>query len=631
MKDVAQLLTDNGIRKAAVIDDAFDEAPQVDDLEVDSWNTFWDDIGTYEGSIREIYPGYVDSAREDLQDENGFISSLWKHRAVLPEEAWATLFEDYEQKNSSEREYLNNLAASLKQLGLECTTLGREFASGAHDAELVFIDLFLGFRQSQSAMEQAITGIRTLVRGRESSPPLVILMSRSRKLAERRNEFRDKAGLLGSTFRIISKADLAMDGTLEVMLTRLAGHYEDAKRVAGFVHAWDNGLDQVRESFVQVLRCLDLSDLAQMRALLLDFEGQNLGEYLLDVADRVLQYEIEGDEHTIAAALELNKIDLSKYPAQHLLGSPDLQALVHRMVFLHSDRLRLSEEGDKVQLQFGDVLRWKQEDTEANSDNVSLILTPACDLVRDGVKHIMLLSGKLESLQPRNWSYKAGPVRTAIVILPDEGRKWIRWNLKDVKALSWSELDALLDQQQRLSRIGRLREIYTIEIQQRLLADFGRVGRPADLPVPFPVDVSFFYVDRDSGAQKLNIEEIASAACYVGRDVDSKPVHRLVLTEQTCDQLERSLLTLNEDNLRPLARASLAAIKADRGLFTRFEHGDIEMPCGTGEKTIRGKDNKVYAVIIRGGDLAEGVQVSGDQKKAALLVKVLDTPEGDAT
>ena len=256
MTDIAQLLTDGGIRKAVVIDDAFDEAPRRDDLDVDSWNTFWDDIVAYEGAIREIYPAYVDSEREDLQDSNDFISSLWEHRASLPEGVRANLFEDYEQKSPGEREWLNELAASLRRLGLECTTLGREFANGARDADLVFIDLFLGFWESQSDMEQAIDGIGALVRGRESSPPLVILMSRSPRLAERRNEFRDRAGLLGSTFRVVSKTDLATDGTLEAMLSRLASHYEDAKRVAAFVHAWDNGLNQARERFVQVLRAL---------------------------------------------------------------------------------------------------------------------------------------------------------------------------------------------------------------------------------------------------------------------------------------------------------------------------------------------------------------------------------------
>ena len=38
----------------------------------------------------------------------------------------------------------------------------------------------------------------------------------------------------------------------------------------------------------------------------------------------------------------------------------------------------------------------------------------------------------------------------------------------------------------------------------------------------------------------------------------------------------------------------------------------------------------MYAAIIRGGDFAEGIQVTGDPKKAALIVKVLDTPDSDA-
>ena len=115
---------------------------------------------------------------------------------------------------------------------------------------------------------------------------------------------------------------------------------------------------------------------------------------------------------------------------------------------------------------------------------------------------------------------------------------------------------------------------------------FCRVGRPANLPVPFPVDVSFFYVGTDSKAQKLDVEETASAACYVGRDADSKPVHRLVLSEQTCDQIERAILALDNDNLHQSARASLTAVKADRRLFTRFERGEIEMPSETARKPV---------------------------------------------
>ena len=412
-------------------------------------------------------------------------------------------------------------------------------------------------------------------------------------------------------------------------MTRLASHYEDAKRIAGFVHSWDAGLNQARKNFVRVLRRLDLSDLAQVQALLLESEEQKLGEYLLDVADRVLQHGIEDDDGTIESALELNKIDLSKYPAPHLTGSPDLQDLVYRTVFIHPDRLRLSEEKGKAQLQFGDLLRWKSADGKVFSDDVSLVVTPACDLAHDKTKRVMLLSGKLESLEPRNWSYRANPVRTPIVILPGEDRKWIEWDLKNIQALSWSELNDLSDRQKRLIRVGRLRELYTIEIQQKMLAGLGRIGRPANLPASFTVDISLFYVDAESKAQKLDVQGIEPAICYVGRDKDSTSKHRLVLTEQACDRIEQTLQGLDPDELHQLAQSALASVKAGSNFFNQLERGEIEIPQrDRGEKLIRDANNNIHAAIIRDDSFDEGNMVSGNRRRAALIIKVLAV-EGD--
>ena len=630
MTELQNLLEERGIRKAVVIDDVFDAVPRPDELNKEDWPSFFDDLGEDgHNLLADLYPGYESAAPDELTNSQKFITVVWENRGNLPAAVCDPLFSEYADTKANELNMLKVLVAALENLGLACTTMGREPDEGAKEADLVIVDLFLGYQQSEEDIDRAVRRVKDLVKDRVQNPPLVVLMSRSSRLWDKRNDFRDDAGLLGSTFRVVRKADLAKDGTLETLLTRLATHYEDAKRVAGFVHAWDTGLNQARKNFIQVLRRLDLSDLAQVRALLLEFEQQKLGEYLLDVADRVLQHEIESDANTIGAALELNKIDLRKYPAPHLASSPDLQDLVHRMVFLHSDRLRLSKEEGKVQLQFGDLLHWERADGTAFSDDVSLVVTPACDLVRNGVERVMLLSGKLGDLEPKDWSYGRHPMRTSIVILPDEDRKWIKWNLKDVKTLSWSKLDDLLGEQGRLSRIGRLREIYAIEIQQMLLADFGRIGRPANLPVSFPVDVSFFYIDTDSKAQKLDVEEIESAACYVGRDTDSKPVHRLVLTEQACDHIERALRTLDDKKLHMSARASLATVKGDSGFFIKFERGEIEMPePGAGPKSIK-KDSRIAAVIIRGGDFGEGSQAKGDPKKAALIVKVTDVSEED--
>ena len=625
MTELKELLETRGIRKAVVIDDAFDDVPHPEEINDDDWSNFFDDLGEVENELlKTLHEGYEEASVDNLKASPEFTAVVWESRGKLPQ-AGEHLFRDYERTRDTERSGLKALVATLEALGLTCTTMGRYLVAEAREAELIFIDLFLGFRQSEDDMAHAIQRVGELVKDRFESPPLVVLMSRSSRLQDKRNEFRDTAGLLGSMFRVVSKADLAKDGTLDTLLTRLANHYEDAKRVAGFVHAWDSGLDQARQNFIGILRRLDLSDLAQVRALLLDFEGQNLGEYLLDVADRVLQHEIEDDDTTIAAALELNKIDLEKYPAPHLVGSPDLQELVHRMVFLHPDRLQLSEDNGKVQLQFGDVLRWKTEDGRQYSDDVSLVVSPACDLVRDGgTERVMLLSGKLEELQPKNWSYKAGPVRTSIVILPDEGRKWIRWNLKNTQSLDWDELGRFFGEEEKVRRIGRLREIYAIEIQQMLLADLGRIGRPANLPVSFPVSVSLFYVDPEAKARKLDVEVIESAACYVGRGVRPEPVHRLVLTEQACDQIEQVLHALDSDAVHTSAKASLDTVKGDRGFFTRFERGEIDMSADKGTKEIKGDGNQVYAVIIRGQEFDEGSDVSGNSRKAALIVKVSD-------
>ncbi len=630
MTDLRALLKGKGVKKAVVIDDVFDETPRPDELDAGDWSIFFDDLGN-EGrdKLEELFPGFEETNASDLQESQEFLNVLWANRNELLQDPIETLFSDYESTNATEREKLEKIVQTLESLDLTCIKMGRDPGTNTDDADLIIIDLFLGRNQSGDDVMRAIERVRDLVTNRAENPPLVILTSRSSRLNNHRDDFRDKAGLLGSTFRVASKSHLSKDGSLEAILLRLARHYEDAKKVAGFVYAWDRGLNEARKNFVCMLRRLDLSDIAQIRALLLDHEGECVGEYLLDVADRVLQHEIENDGDTIAAALELNKIDLDKYPAPHLTGSLDLQDLVYRMVFQHRDRLRLSEDNGKPALQFGDVLRWKKEDNEVYGNQVSLVVTPACDLIRGGAKRVMLLSGRLEELQPKDWSYKAGPVRTAIIILPDGGRKWIRWNLKDVWTLGWDKLDEFLGdgEGQCLKRIGRLRELYAIEIQEMLLADLGRIGRPTNMPVPFPVTVSFFYVDTSHNAKRLEVEGVESAACYVGRGQNSKSVHRLVLAEQACDKIEQALLNIAEDSVHSSAKASLSAVKEDRGFFTKFERGEVEISPEKGTKLVKAQDNKIYASMVRGEELEEGTPVSGSSRKAAIIIKVTDVLE----
>lgn len=622
MTELATLLETTGIRRAVVIDDVFDEVPRTDELSDDSWTVFFDDLNERGRQLLlDLYSGYDKASLDELRQSQEFVSLVWEHREELPA---AALFGEYENTHTREKQQLDDLVTRLQKFGLACKAMGRNLDEAIKDADLIVVDLFLGFQQSEGDMNRAVRRVEELIRGRTETPPLVILMSRSPRLLELKNDFRDSSGLLSSTFRVVSKSDLVVPGVLDTLLRRLANHYEDAKRVAKFVHAWDTGLARARQDFIEVLRRLDLSDFAQIRSLLLEFEGQKLGEYILDVVDGVLRHEIEGGDATISAALELNNVNLTKYPAPHLVGTPDLQALVHRMVFIHPSRLRLSKDTHGLRLQFGDLLRWRNEDRTEFTNEVSLVITPACDLVRRGAKRVALLSGRLESLGPENWSYRDRPVKTAIVILAGEERKWIRWDLKDVKTLNWNEIETSIEQG-GLARVGRFRELYAIAIQQMALADFGRIGPPADLPAVFSVEVTLFYVNADRKAQKLDVDGIELGICYVGRDEHSESAHRLVLTEQTCDRIESTLRGFDASRVHRAARSSLEALMADNTFFDRLEQGKIEVPqTGQGPKQVRSNDNNICAVVVRDDSFSDGSEVSGWARKAALIIRVSD-------
>ena len=628
MTELQKLLKERRIEKAVVIDDVFDDAPRPDELNEDDWSNFFDDLGKDGGALlSRLHEGYEDSSMDDLQASQKFVAVVWENRDRLPPAASDHLFRGYKNTKATERERLDALVKKLEALGLTCTTMGRDFNADAKEANLIFVDLFLGFHQFEGDMERAIHYVSELVANRTQSPPLVVLMSRSSRLWEKRNEFRDKAGLLGSTFRVVSKAALAEDGGLETLLTRLVKHYEDASRLAGFIHAWDTSLDQARKNFVQVLRHLDLSDLAQIRALLLDFEGQMLGEYLLDVADRALQYEIEAQTDTIAAAQELNKIDLNKYPAPHLAGSPDLQDLVHRMIFQHVERLTLSFDREKPTVHFGDILQCKDEETGDLTDKVLLVVTPACDLVRPGMENALVLPGVLTSLAAGDWSYGAAMTKTPVFTSSDGSRFWIEWNLKGRYTIPLRKLSNLLREQKGYERLGRLREMYAIGIQHKMLADMGRIGQPAYPPATFPVSLSLYVVSTQETALPVTVDGLDTAVCFIGRGAASERVDRLVLGEAACDALKSVIQSYSPDSVYRGAQRSLTAMKTDLDFFEKFERGLIQVPQKGGKwQQEKGDSNQVYFHIVRNESVVDGQTVKGNHRNGPFIMKVSDIP-----
>ena len=234
MTEIAALLAQANVRRALIVDDAYDRIPLAMDLAIDAdeWTHFFEDLREEDVAIlRELYPKYDAFRGDELQNDDAFVAALWRGNGRIQAELLDPLLARYRSASQTDLAHLGTLQTSLEGFGLACDTAGRTFGPASTEVDLIVIDLFLGSGQRPDDMEIAISGLADVILSRLARPPLVVLMSRSSRLEEKREEFRDRCSLFASAFRIISKADLADLRKLGRLLTRLATHFGDSLKL----------------------------------------------------------------------------------------------------------------------------------------------------------------------------------------------------------------------------------------------------------------------------------------------------------------------------------------------------------------------------------------------------------------
>lgn len=634
-----ELLIERKLTTALIVDDGYDEVPKAQDLvkQGAAWENFFADVGEDDKAlIIEAFPRYEEIDGDDLKMSDEFVATVWSLREKLHRELSQPLFEEYDQASKTDKVFLSKLEAALHAVGIETIPAGRNIPENGKTVSIIFADLFLGSAQNDSDLEDSLIRLKNLLTGREASPPLVILMSSSPRLAEKKTYFRDKAHLLGAMFRVLGKEDLINETRFGQVLSILALHHEDALRLASFLHCWDVGLDAAKSRFLTTIRRLDLADYAQVRQLLLNFEGQPLGSYVLDVFDRMLQHEIEADAATIKAAKELNEIQPNSYPLPYIAGTPDLQQLVYQTIYQNPKRLEVPGTESGAPVAFGDILV-KRTSLQAPVAGASLapvdsdvlvVLTPACDLARTDFRQALMISGKLEPLLPKAWTYKPTGTKTPIVILPDGRRMWIRWDLKDIQTVKRDELNAWLADGSTHQILIRLRETHAIELQQKLLADLGRVGLVAQMPASFAVSVEAFTLDIEAKLQPLALPtlQLEGGVCFMGRDKDGKSMSRLGLSEAAVDELTVAIAGIDKETIHQKSRDTLGRLKNGPNFSTSLPVPDFDKKGFTtltrDAKDAEGKAvQQVIGLIAR--NVSEDIELKGDEQKNGAIVLVV--------
>jgi hypothetical protein len=667
MNDLTSLLQRANIKSAVIVDDAYDQIPLARDLLPDdaSWSQFFDDLNSADNDqLKQIFPAYDGMRADALRNSDAFVATIWQQRQAIRQELVDPLFQRYDQEKAADLAYLQSLTEILAALNLQCSSAGRNFAAAAAAADLIVIDLYLSSSQDNDAMACSINGLKEVINNRMANPPLVILMSRSPYLEEKRKEFRDGSGLFESTFRIIRKTDLAQDGKLQRLLTRLAAHYHDSIRLATFLHSWQTGLSRACDRTANLIRTLDLADVAQIQQLLLAEEGEPPGSYLVDVFDLVLQHEIEGEDSIINAAMELNGLNSDVYPPPYVAGSPDLQALVCRSLFHNIGRLRLKNPTASP-VSFGEILQRKSlaavaQEPQAvetalvpvenvapepaaapfaymgNSD-VFAVMTPACDLQRLA-KRILLLKGTLVPLTQTNWFYKDSKdvIRTAVYQSTSGERFYIKWDPKHIEAVSDDDLKKILDAPNGFHIVGRLREAPALELQQKLLSKWGRVGLLAPMPATFPVKIEAYFPNLQKKLAKIEAKGLTDNAgvCFVGRK-NEEEARVLVLCEDACESLCKAVQAITLEQVEAVARPVVEFLQSNEALLilqkgvdfsrvseNKFLEINVTAPGAEGQSPVK----RPIGLIRQDGDWVTNIILNGNDLKRAGVILVVSEP-----
>ena len=636
------LLKDNGILTAIIVDDAYDRVPTAGDLPLaeDEWFNFFDDLNDEDRTaLARLYPQFEAETEAALRKSDAFVAVLWNRRNDLRPELTDSLFETYKQDLTNDERFLGTVEVKLDELGLTVSKAGRNFVQLAKHSDLIVIDLFLGSTQGEADMELSIKGLKEIVEERGAEPPIIVLMSRSSRLAMNAEQFRDQTQVFASGFRTIKKSDLNRQGRLEQLLLELARYRRDSLKLTCFSEAWRAGLSDAVERTASDIRRLDLEDWAQIRDLLLADEEVSTGSYILDVFDLVLQHEVESHQSTIEAARGLDTLQSRSYPPSTITGSKDTCELVFKTLYQHENRRRLNAGADSP-VAFGDILGLVDDAAPplgsvfAEEENtVFLVMTPACDLQRQKARRVLLMAGTCKSLDANVVNPVSGAPRTVVLKLASDRRVCVDWKPHHLAALSYEELTTLLANGGGVRVVGRLRDVNVVSLQQQFLSNLGRVGFVSPMPLTFPVEVRVFHPNPEDKLTALLIDghDKITGVCFVGRDSGQKMARALFDSGARFSFLD-ALSALEDDAVHI---SSLDKIRKSRAievvdfLFSKGVKLDVSKTGPQDWKAPVGETNEPLGKVLYKKTISESLTTFHDSKRAGLVFEILECADTD--
>lgn len=489
--DLQTLVLQHNVKRALIIDDAYDLVPEAEDLKGLPTGPMVSALQLESLEIKQILGptlealGLEEDEFEDGLSEDDFVSHLWQlaEAGTLSTSSANALFQNYRAEQEQKRKQLLPLEALLKdELHLPFETQGRE-TDGQPQCDLLFLDLYLGVTDDDAALQQAISRVKRLVEtlGDEARPLVVVMSTKAGgELSTLASRLQADASLLGCKFRTVSKPEF--EKVLRPLLGQMLTEHQNAQVVAKWLDTWKSAITNANNTFINKLRSLDLADYAYLQKYRLEAEGVDMGAYLRPTLLDFLSYCVEEDAELSKQASQLDVLTFAQAPSAHLLPSERVTELAHARTFLN--RTVIEVEGFQVddvskQLNLGDVIIKKPADAidydfDLHGREASVIITQACDIQQDKTDAFLMLKG---TIHRRDWTADLIPSDSRTDVFMWNGVDYsLDWEQAKVGSVKKSTMKDRLKPNGGFARIARFRDVEALRIQSLFARNLTRFG-----------------------------------------------------------------------------------------------------------------------------------------------------------
>ena len=505
--------TDMSKKKAAIIDDAFDdvEAGEISVIQylefyqlVNEGEDFDQLVAELDLSLPDVHPG-----EEPPAGFLEFLRALWKHRrtnARLSEIVDSNLFADKVSKLNE----LESICRNLEESNLEVSRINSQvedpsiFTSG--EFVYIFIDYNLGIQPGAAAVANAKAKAREIYNScPKGQKPVTILMSSEPGVASLIDRFQEEAGMLEGVFRFSPKEQLRDQHKFSLLIRAYTQEFTSNHVLQEYIQTLTKAARNALSEFEKEVQTLRIEDYVFIQNSALRDEAQPLGDYLAWLYGTHWANLLLRNADLRAQQAIIDKVFAEKPPLHHRLPSSKVSDIYMSALFeeglgpveLHP--LEGTGNGHLAKLPYlhlGDLF------TKPGTTQVWMVLNAQCDLERPDEKNadrsIFLVRGELTPFDkvPVIKEHKTD-------FFAFEGKQYrIKWNVKQVETVAHN---AFLEWQKNrdLERNFRLRLPFALEIQQAFSASLTRVGMPVSPPFTQDIALEVLFRNEDDTASEF--------------------------------------------------------------------------------------------------------------------------------